>query len=161
MSSNTVSSMYDISSPHKEVIDGRAYNTATSLLVHEIVEREVQPFGHAAATQLYKNRLGKWFFVMRNEVFPNPANDDADLRNRVVPLEQEDAVKWMEQNCPDKLLELLDVPEAADPSATISLRMPKELKIKLSALAIQEGISLNAWCLAALTRSLRPQGGQG
>lgn len=159
--SNTGSSMHDITGPHKEVIDGKAYNTATSTLIHEIVEWGVQPLGHTEAKQLYKNRLGKWFFVVRNEQYRNPVNDNLDLRTRVVPLNQEDAAKWMEKYCPDKLLELLDVPEAGDPSATLSLRMSKELKIKLSALAIQEGISLNAWCLAALTRDLRSQGSQG
>lgn len=152
--SSKPSSMYDVSQPMKTVIDGKVYSTIGSMLVHELVKEQVPPFGHTEATQLYKNRLGRWFLVLRNEVYSNDSNGDLDLRDRVIPLEQEDAITWMEHHCSNKLLELMEVPEAGDPGATVSLRMPKELKIKLTTIAIQEGISLNAWCIEALKRSL-------
>ena len=146
------SSLHDVSSPIKKVIDGKVYSTTGAMLIHELLEDGVRPFGQTQAIQLYKNRLGKWYFVARNELFHNLKNGDLDLRDRVEPCEQEDAIKWMEQHCPEKLLELLEVPEASDPSSTISLRMPKEMKIKMTTLAIQEGLSLNAWCIETLKR---------
>lgn len=149
-----MSGIYDVNRPHKEVLLGRAYNTATSLLVHELLVEDARPFGQTEAIQLYKNRLGKWFLVVRNEVFLNPANDDQDLRDRVVPLEYESAMRWMEKNCPQKIQDFFDVPEAEERGVTVSLRMPKELKGVLSTLAIKEGYSLNAWCIDALRRQV-------
>jgi predicted HicB family RNase H-like nuclease len=147
-------SQYDISLPIKKVIDGKVYSTIGAMLIHELLKEDVQPFGQTEATQLYKNRLGKWFFVVRNELFHNLINDETDLRDRVQPCKQEDAFKWMEQHCPQRILELLEVPEASDPSATISLRVPREMKIKMTTLAIEEGLSLNGWCIETLKRGL-------
>ena len=144
--------------PVKRVIAGKAYNTETSSLLHEHLEDDEasphrHPFGmeeHPYAEQMYRNRLGKFFLVVRNESYMNPTIDNVDLQDHVYPLDVERATKWMEDHCNSKLFELLDVPEAGDPSSTLTLRIDKILKIRLNTAAIQENISMNAWCARAL-----------
>jgi hypothetical protein len=141
--------------PMKQVIEGKAYNTATSKLIHEHsvdYDENQHNFGpeYPYTEQLFRTRFGKFFLVVHNEAYNNPAIDDIDLRNRIVPLETDHAVKWMEKHCNDKITDYVDVPEAGEPSTTLTLRLDKVLKISLNAAAIQEGVSMNQWCVRAL-----------
>jgi hypothetical protein len=147
--------------PVKRVIDGKAYNTETSSLLHEHLEDdEASPrhtFGmeeHPYAEQMYRTRLGKFFLVVRNVSYMNPAIDGVDLQDLVYPLDVELATKWMEKHCNSKLLEYVDVPDAGEPSSTLTLRIDKILKIRLNTAAIQENISMNAWCARALESAI-------
>ena len=148
----------------KRVIDGKAYNTDTAQLIHEYSEDEDDtphprhPFGMAQypyAVQMFRTRLGKFFLVIRNEPYKNPANDDVDLRDRIVPLERDDAIKWMEKHCNEKITDFVEVPEAGDPSTTLTLRLDKVLKILLGAAAVKDGVSLNQWCVRVLEAAVK------
>lgn len=145
----------------KRVIDGNAYNTETASLVHEYVEDyDAHPrhqFGpeYPYVQQMFRTRYGKFFKVLRNEVYLNPATEEIDLRSRIEPLEAEQAMKWMEQHCNDKIETYFEVPEAADSSTTLTLRISKLLKIRVNAAAVSEGISMSIWCERALEDALK------
>ena len=151
----------------KRVIDGKAYNTDTSQLIHEYLEDDDErpdprhPFGmaqHPYAEQLYRTRLGKFFFVLRNEPYKNLAiqdGGDLDFQDRIIPLQQEHAVKWMEKHCNEKITQFVDVPEAGEPSTTLTLRLDKVLKILLGAAAVKDGVSLNNWCVRVLEDAVK------
>lgn len=143
--------------PLKRVLDGKSYNTETATLIHEHVEDdelvENGPHGpnpYPPYQQLYRTRFGKFFLVLRNESVWNHALEESDLQDRIVPVEIERAVKWMELHCNEKIDQFVDVPEAGDPSTTLTLRMDKALKISLNTASITDGISMNAWCVRAL-----------
>jgi hypothetical protein len=148
--------MYN-SRPLKRVIDGKSYNTDTATLLHEHVEedelQENGPHGpnpYPFYQQLYRTRYGKFFLALRNESFLNHATGENDLLDRIVPVEIDRAVKWMELYCNEKIEQFVDVPEAGDPSTTLTLRMDKALKSSLNTASIAEGISMNVWCVRAL-----------
>ncbi|TDF62061.1 hypothetical protein [Cupriavidus sp. L7L] len=140
----------------KRVVDGKAYNTATAALIHE---KELSPNdtygpGYEHCLQLYRTRLGKFFLVERNEPYWNAVSGESDLRDHLFPMNQDQATKWMEEHCNDKIESYIDVPEAGDPSTTLTLRMDKTLKILLNAAAIKEGISMNVWCVRVLAQAV-------
>ena len=47
-----------------------------------------------------------------------------------------------------------------DLSARITLRLPEALKVQIEAVASSEGVSVNAWIVRALSRSLEPRRGR-
>jgi hypothetical protein len=143
--------------PLKRVLDGKSYNTETATLVHEhIAEDELQagnpngPNPNPSYQQLYRTRLGKFFFVLRNESFWNHAIAESDLQDRIVPIELDRAVKWMAEHCNEKIEQFIDVPEAGDTSATLTLRMDAALKSNLNFAANKDGVSMNSWCVRTL-----------
>jgi hypothetical protein len=151
----------------KRVIDGKAYNTETAQLIHEYLENDDDtpnprhPFGmaqHPYAERLYRTRLGKFFLVLRHEPYINPAiqdGGDLDLQDRIVPLEPEPAMKWMEKHCNEKITDFVEVPEAGEPSTTLTLRLDKVLKILLGAAAVKDAVSLNGWCVRVLEAAVK------
>jgi hypothetical protein len=142
--------------PLKRVLDGKSYNTETATLIHEYVpddEQQDGPHGpnpNPSYQQLYRTRFGKFFLVLRNDSFWNHAIGDSDLQDIIVPIEIDRALKWMELYCNEKIEQFLEVPEAGEPSTTLTLRMDKSLKSRLSAASITEDISMNVWCVRAL-----------
>ncbi len=151
--------------PKKQVINGKAYNTQTATLIHEHIDNDDahprHPFGMAQfpyAEQLFRTRFGKFFLVLRNESYWNPAIDDSDLQDRIVPLEPEQAIKWIEKYCNEKISDYIDVPEAGEPSTTLTLRLDKVLKILLNEAAVKKGVSMNQWCVQALEAAVKANG---
>lgn len=149
--------------PLKQVIDGKAYNTATATLIYEYLESDDTVSGHRHpygmeeypyAEQMFRTRFGKFFLVIRNESSMNPAHNEIELKDRIIPLESDKAIKWMEKHCNDKIDQYVEVPEAGEPSTTLTLRLDKILKIGLNAAAIQEGVSMNVWCVRALDAAI-------
>jgi predicted HicB family RNase H-like nuclease len=149
--------------PLKRVIEGKAYNTETASLIHEHLdevreedahEYSFDPYQYPYAEQLFRTRFGKYFLVIRNEAYLNPANDDVELRDRLLPLDQDQATKWMEKNCSEKIFDYMVVPEAGDSNTTLTLRLDKLLKIRLNAAAIKEGVSMNLWCIQKLEAAI-------
>ena len=58
---------------------------ATAALIHEqYKEDEEEENPHPYAEQMYRARLGKFFLVLRNESYINPAIADGDLRDPTV-----------------------------------------------------------------------------
>src|ERR1035437_10240569 len=115
----------------KRVIDGHAYNTETATSVHEYIENydvhQRHQFGpeHPYAQQMFRTRHGKFFMVVRNEPYMNPATEEVDLRDRIELLEAERAMKWIEKRCNDKIDMYFEVPEAGDYSTSLTLRLDK------------------------------------
>lgn len=146
--------------PLKQVMQGRAYNTETAKLIHEhSVDYDEQPhhdFGgeYPYSEQMFRTRFGKFFLVVRNEAYNNPVIKETELRDRIIPVEPDHAIKWMEKYCNTKITDYADVPEAGEPGTTLTLRLDKVLKICLNAAAIQEGISMNLWCVRALEAAM-------
>jgi predicted HicB family RNase H-like nuclease len=70
-------------------------------------------------------------------------------------LETDHAIKWMEKHCNTKITDYVQVPEAGEPSTTLTLRLDTVLKICLNAAAVQEGISMNLWCVRALEAAMK------
>ena len=74
----------------KQVIDGKAYNTETANFIHEYIRDDDNDWPedprYPYSEQMFRTRFGKFFLVVRNESFFNPANDEADMRDRVIPL---------------------------------------------------------------------------
>jgi hypothetical protein len=113
------------------------------------------------AEQMFRTRFGKFFLVLRHEPYHNPANDDVDLRDRILPLEPDQAIKWMEKYCNEKITDYMDVPEAGEPSTTLTLRLDKVLKIRLNAAAVQAGVSMNVWCVRSLEAAIEANDQKG
>jgi len=148
--------------PIKQVINGRAYNTETSRFIHEYLDNDTSKPRHSFgmeqfpyAEQMFRTRFGKFFLILRNEPHWNPAIDELDLQDRVIPVDPEQAIKWMEKYCNEKIADYVDVPEAGEPSTTLTLRLDKVLKIFLNAAAVHDGVSMNLWCVRALEAALK------
>jgi len=142
-------------SPIKRVIDGKSYNSTTATLIHDedLSTKDDDPaFPHCL--QLYRTRFGQFFMVERNEEFLNHATDEGDRRDSIYPMSQDEALKWMEKYCNGKIEQFMEVPEAGDPSTTLTLRMDKSIKLLLSTMAIQAGESMNACCVRILTKAI-------
>lgn len=143
--------------PMKKVIEGKVYSTESSTLIREEDFREQDDDPHPFVQQMYRTRLGKFFLVHRNEKFFNGNIDDVDLQDRIIPLTQEQAVNWMEKYCNNKITDYVDVPEAGEPSTTLTLRLDKGLKLKLGIAAVGAGVSMNSWCVRVLEGALNGQ----
>ena len=112
--------------PIKTVIDGKLYNTDTATFIHEAYDdNQDDADPHPKVEQMYRTRLGKFFLVLRNEQYWNPAIEDSDLQDRILPFEPEQAIKWMEKHCNEKITGQVEVPEAGEPSTTLTLRLDK------------------------------------
>ena len=131
----------------KAVIDGKLYNTETATFIHEPSD-DTAP--NRRVEQMYRTRLGEFFLVVRNEQYWNPAIQEADLQDRIFPLEPEQAIKWMKKHCNDKITGHVDVPEAGESSTTLTLRLDKGLKVLLESAAAKNSMSLSLWCVQAL-----------
>lgn len=143
--------------PMKKVIEGKVYSTESSTLIHEENFSEQEDHPHPFVQQMYRTRLGKFFLVHRNEEFFNGNIDDVDRQDRIIPLTQEQAVNWMEKHCNEKITNYVQLPEAGDPSTTLTLRLGKFLKLQLSAASVGAGVSMNSWCVRVLEAALNKQ----
>ena len=142
-------------SPIKRVIDGKSYNSTTATLIHDedlSTESDDPTWPHCL--QLYRTRFGQFFMVERNELFMNLAIDEVDRRDSICPMSQDAALKWMEKYCNEKIEQFMEVPEAGDPSTTLTLRMDKTIKLLLNTMASQAGESMNACCVRILTKAV-------
>jgi hypothetical protein len=102
---------------------------------------------------------------------------EASLRLRLLDLLNEAALELSGQTAPDghvevrlsgREVQLVFTVEAADPeapadddmTARISLRLPERLKEQAEAAAVREGVSVNAWLIRTIARSVerRPSG---
>jgi hypothetical protein len=124
----------------KRIIDGKTYNTETATLLG-YWEGDDAPVEEA----LFKTRHGAYFRYVFSETAPD---------ERIEPLDPEAAQKWMEQRCRAELIEAEfgEMPEAGDPEARITLRIPETLRKRLAAIAENRKQSLNAWIQRCLER---------
>lgn len=124
----------------KRIIDGRTYNTETATLLGQY--EDDAPFEYT----LFKTRHGAYFLYVLSQ-----ADDHEDIK----PLTPEAAQQWMEKYCSaDRFeAEFGEMPEAGDPEARITLRIPETLRRRVAALAEGRNQSLNAWMLRCIERA--------
>jgi len=125
----------------KRIIDGRTYNTETATLLGRWESNDL-PIEEA----LFKTRHGAYFGYFYLDTEP-----DEQIR----PLTPEAAQKWMEEHCRAELIEAEfgEMPEAGDPEARITLRIPDTLRKRIAAIAQDRNQSLNAWILRCIERA--------
>lgn len=125
----------------KRIIDGRTYNTETAALLGSWDGGD-SPWPEA----LFKTRHGAYFLYVDKT--------DTSAEELITPLKPEDAQKWMEQHCRAELTEAEfgEFPEAGDPEARITLRIPETLRKRIASIAENRNQSLNAWILRCLER---------
>jgi hypothetical protein len=123
----------------KRIIEGRTYNTETATCLG-FWEDERLGF------TLYKTRHGAYFAYTK---------DYTELWERIDPISVEEAQTLMEKHCtPEEFeAEFGEMPEAGDPEARITLRIPETLRKRIAAIAESRGQSLNAWILRCIERT--------
>lgn len=136
----------------KRIIDGKAYNTETSTLLGSYENEE----GPGIVEYLFKTRLGAFFLYAIDEF----GNFGPPLTEFVKPQTIENAQKWIEDHCSASVYEeeFGEAPEAGDPEARITLRIPESLRKKAARKAGEQGQSLNAWILRCLERGASEEG---
>ena len=149
----------------KRVVDGVTYNTATStkVAVSEWEEADKGPKRDLVVKQeLFQNRLGAFFLLMRREWQEWEPDERVWFHNdrvEIVPISRERAQGWLLSG----QVEIVDSsvfgepPEAEveeKPGATIYLRLPPSLKNRIETRAKSDGLSVNAWAMRCLERSL-------
>lgn len=122
----------------KRIIDGKTYNTETATLLGRWVPVNL-PFEES----LFKTRHGAYFLYRE---------DETDLDELIEPLDSEKAQTWIAKNCSASVweAEFGEAPEAGDPEARITLRIPETLHKRIAAIAESRQQSLNAWILRCL-----------
>lgn len=125
----------------KRIIEGKTYNTETATLLGRW-----EPDDAPNEEALFKTRHGAYFLY----VFLSDSPDE-----RIFPIEPEIAQRWMEQHCRADATEAEfgEMPEAGDPEARITLRIPETLRRRIATLAQERNQSLNAWILRCIERA--------
>ena len=140
----------DRTKPVKRIINGKSYNTTTSLLVFHTKGQDepmdILGWGlyYPSEAELYRTRHGAFFLLKRDQ--HKNYHDDFGFENVIEPYTDDEALKWMELNCPEQIEDYFgEMPEAGSSEVNISLRLPKVLSDKAKKIAKSENLSLNAW----------------
>ncbi len=122
----------------KRIIHGKTYNTETATLLGRWGSDDA-PVEEA----LFKTRHGAYFLYSFLDIEPDES---------IVPLEPGAAQTWMEKHCRADMIEAEfgEMPEAGDPEARITLRIPETLRKRIAAIAENRDQSLNAWILRCI-----------
>jgi hypothetical protein len=139
----------------KRVIDGVTYdtNTSTRVATAEVLEEEFRGRPEERRKYvLYKTRGGAFFVHVHTETSrQNMRGDWEAVESHVFePMTYDEAHEWVMSGQVELLDEdaIASPPEAvaeAETAATVYLRMPTSLKVRVEKLASEEGLSLNAW----------------
>ena len=147
----------------KWVVEGVAYNTATSTLLatkkwsdpHEDDRGLVGPYFEST---LYQTQKGA-YFVHQSTSWWNPIFENHEAgHDDCFPLNAEQASAWfLRGNVKIFHNPFGEVPEAAaeaEPGATIYLRVPATLKHRVDQAASAAGMSSNAWVMRCIEACL-------
>jgi hypothetical protein len=155
----------------KWVVEGVAYNTATSTLLakkdwHEKGEDEHGRLGPYVEATLYQTRKGA-YFVHKSTSWWNPYSEQGEPgRDDCTPMTAEQANAWLLRGNVKIIhnpFPFGEVPEAAaetEPGATIYLRVPATLKHRVDKAASAAGTSSNAWVMRCIEGCLAEQIGR-
>jgi hypothetical protein len=141
----------------KRIIDGVTYNTDTStVLARSEYETAYNHQDRHCEGTLYQTRGGAFFVAEEIDLGRKDEDGNRIVSNRFVALSRERAEKWIMAGdvevCHNPFGE---PPEAeAEPCATIYLRVPSSLKKRIDQAATTSSMSINAWALRCLERSL-------
>ena len=149
----------------KWVVEGVAYNTATSTLLanrewsettHEDERGRIGPYFES---KLYQTQKGA-YFVHKSTSWWDPEDSPhgplQPERDECIPLTAEQASAWLLKGNVKIIhnpFALGEVPEAAaeaEPGATIHLRVPATLKHRVDTAASDAGMSSNAWVMRCI-----------
>ncbi|GEM_PF-3462771 len=140
----------DKTKPVKRIIGGKAYNTATAVLVFHTVGKnepiDIAGWGlyYPGEEELYKNRHGA-FFLLKRDVHVN-YHDDHGFEDIIKPISDKEASAWMEEHCQELIDDYFgDIPEAGSKEVRVSLRIPSFLEDKAKKIAKEKKLSLNVW----------------
>jgi hypothetical protein len=127
----------------KRIINGKAYNTDTSSLIHIC---EMDP-GGSRQQALYQTQHGAFFLWW----------SDADVgEGGIKPLSDDEAQEWLQRVEADAAVieGVFGIfPEAGAAEARITLRLPGNLHQRVSASAEAAKLSLNTYIMRLLERS--------
>jgi len=139
----------------KKIIDGKTYNTATSILVHHKEADKVIPLltgdkYYQGDVELYKTRLGAYYFLYRDVLCQSPEVNEGEewYEDRIYPKTDTEAMDWMEKHCNEKLESYFgSFAEAGSDEVRITLRLPRILRDRLNSIAKSDAfnLSLNAY----------------
>ena len=137
----------------KRIIDGVAYNTATSALIAQS-EYEVD-FKRTDADclgKLYQTRGGAYFVHEQIDTGERDDYGDRVYRDRFEPMTAEEAEQWTLSDQTEVFAKspFAEPPEAqaeVEPGATVYLRLPASLKARIEEAAEQAKLSVNAWMM--------------
>jgi hypothetical protein len=159
--------------PVKRIIDGVSYNTETSTLLGSRSTKgdpvQYTPHGtlpSPAVEQLFRNRSGKLFFVLREIPIWISSAEGFSLRDEVLPTTREVAGTWLQAHFPDSqeafVMNLKFAPQRGEPEAeaALSLRVDQFLKSLLKSEAESRGLSINALCVLYLRYGLNQSVGR-
>jgi predicted HicB family RNase H-like nuclease len=154
----------DRSKAIKKIIEGKTYNTATSILVHhkEADQTFIVGLGNKyfqGEVELYQTRTGVFFLLYRDVLCQSPEINEGEewFENKVCPLKEDQVKKWMENHCNNKLEQFFgSFPEAGSDEVRVTLRLPKMLRERLNKMAKSDRyhMSLNAYVSQKLLTSV-------
>ena len=104
----------------KRIVEGTTYNSETSQLLHE---HKITTDNALHRLQLYKTRTGEFFLVQRDEPYNDYSTDTIKLRDSVIPMSPDLAIRWVAKYCPE-LSEQLFSYHTGEVSTTLTLRLP-------------------------------------
>ena len=131
---------------HKQIKDGKTYNTDTSVLVYEVKYAD-----DARYAALYQTKHGAFF------VWWYDANyGQGDIK----PMTDEEALKWLEKH--QASAEIIEqyfgtFPDGGASEMRITLRLPGNLYKRISASAGNLNLSINTYIMRVLDQNERPQ----
>jgi hypothetical protein len=149
----------------KWVVEGVAYNTATSTLLakkewHEEQEDEQGRLGPFVEATLYQTQKGAYFVHKLTSWWNEVLEQHEARRDDCSPMTAEQASAWLLKGNVQIIhnpFPFGEVPEAAaetEPGATIYLRVPATLKHRVDKAASAAGMSSNAWVMRCIEACL-------
>ena len=147
----------------KRVVDGVAYNTATSTRLAEKEWNEQDERGRNANVEatLYQTQKGAFFVHKRTftEWWDHDAGEaEQRTRDECIPMMADEASGWLLRGVVNishnPFGELPEAAAEAEPGATLYLRVPASLKRRVEGAAKFESLSGNAWMMRCLERCL-------
>jgi hypothetical protein len=162
----------------KRIIKGQTYNTDTATLIARAEEDFVHgsdPKGPSVNTEVkvYQTRGGAFFLHTFSQMPRKDSNGNEQLvvtENMFEPMTREEVEQWIQSaGYMDYEIELLsptfgDPPEAtgeAVPAASLYIRVPTSLKVRIEEAAAANKLSVNAWamrCMESCIARNKPMG---
>jgi hypothetical protein len=150
----------------KRIINGQTYNTDTATLIAQAEQdfpanSSTGPEGDHAEVKVYQTRGGALFLYTRSQMTRRDRNGNwrPVEENLFEPMTREEVEDWVESaGYLDYQIELFhptigEPPEAtveAEPAASLYIRVPTSLKVRIEEAAETAKLSVNAWAMRCM-----------
>jgi predicted HicB family RNase H-like nuclease len=150
----------------KRIINGQTYNTDTATLIARAEANfgdnpNLTRPGEHAEMKVYQTRGGAFFLHTFSQTPRKDVNGNWQLveDNKFEPMTREEVEQWVESaGYLDYQIELLsptigEPPEAAGeavPAASLYIRVPTSLKVRIEEAAEADKLSVNAWAMRCM-----------